>query len=153
MEKIVYVIMGFLLLSCKNNDDGFRSKVLLSSKGERLYINTYNYGMTGDHQITIISKDKDKLRYSRDTLGTVAGLEPFVYSFEKDTLTLVFNGTITYKVKDTFETIKISYDKVPNPKYMDYMQKAVNNDGFHCVPNRNAESDPSIPKPSTNNDD
>lgn len=92
--------------------------------------------MTSDGQTSTITKNRDKLKYKMETVDVVYGLEPFIYKFQNDTLTLVFNDTITYKVSDTFTTIVVQYQKVSDLQYMDFMHKAINNDIFHCVPLR-----------------
>lgn len=134
-------------MSCKLDDDHFNSKCLTSSNGEHIYINTYVYGITGDHQRTIISKNKDRLREKSDTVGSIMGIDPFIYSFQNDTLTLIFNNIITYSIADTFESIYVIYKKIPNPQYMEYMQKAINSKDYHRVLDFEMIMDPSMPKP------
>ncbi len=143
--RILFII-GIFVISCATNN-GFKSQVLTSSKGELIFINSYNYGITGDNQLTVISKDKDKLKYNSDTSDAVSGLNPFIYSFKNDTLTLIFNDTITYVIKEEFETINVVYKKISNSQYMDFVQRAVRNDGFHQVPDFRENNIIDIPKP------
>lgn len=133
---VIALIFSGLLMACQSVNEGFNSIELTSSKGEKIYINSLNYGMTSDGQTSIITKNKDKLKYEIDTNGVVYGLEPFIYKFQNDTLTLIFNGIINYKVNDTFNTIVVQYKKLENAKYGDFLHKAINNDTYHCVPLR-----------------
>ncbi|MBD1422577.1 hypothetical protein [Sphingobacterium chuzhouense] len=80
--------------SCVDPKDTFISRELISSKDEKLYINTLNWGMTGDKQYTVITKDPTRLRERKDIIGGVDGLSPFVYKFANDTLTIYYNRGI-----------------------------------------------------------
>jgi hypothetical protein len=94
-------------------DPGFISKELVSSKGEKIYINTYNWGVTGDHQWSIITHDKNRLKEGKiDSAGAVKGCAPFLYFFNNDTLTLYGSN---YKPIEEFYTITIMYATMPNP--------------------------------------
>lgn len=105
------------------NNSYYSSIKLTSNSGEVLYINSVNWGVTGDSQITSISTKKKKLDPAIDTLNIVKGLEPFLFSFENDSLKLYFNGAIDYYVDEEFETIKIVYYKLTNPQYIDIIRK------------------------------
>lgn len=136
--------------SCSNPvNDGFRSKELISSRGEHLYINSLNYGMTSDQQMTVITKDKELLKFEIDTTCVVFGLDPFLYSFNHDTLTLFFNQSSNYKIKDTFSTIKIDYKIVSNSKFMDLMKAAIAEKKLYRVPELEDNAKYYIPKPPT----
>jgi len=59
--KSLLICFSVLLSACIDiTDDDFNSIKLTSSKGETIYINSLNYGVTGDHQRTAITKDKNK---------------------------------------------------------------------------------------------
>jgi hypothetical protein len=79
------ILTAFLLNSCIEIHDTFQSKKLVSSKGEKFYINTLNWGMTDDNQYTVISKDFNRLKERGDTIGGISGLTPFIYKFSNDT--------------------------------------------------------------------
>jgi len=85
---LLITLIVITLNSCVDVHDTFRSKRLVSSKGEKIYINTLNWGVTDDYQYTVISKDSNKLRERKDTIGGIKGLTPFVYKFSADTLTI-----------------------------------------------------------------
>jgi hypothetical protein len=131
--------------------DTFNSEELISSKGERVYINTLNWGVTDDYQISAISNNKDKVRERSDTLNVVKGLEPFIYTFRNDTLTLYFDGEVNYKIKGDFETIHVNYIPLNKKAYKEIRTKAYNNEGgYYSVPKGKKTSYPSdMPKPTS----
>lgn len=151
MRNFMFVIcMNVFLFTCCNNieNEGFRSKVLRSSKGEYLYINSVNYGMTSDHQMIIITKDRDRLKFENDTANIVFGLDPFLYTFDNDTLTLYFNQSISYKVKDNFSSIKVDYKIVSNSDFMNLIQVAIFDRKLFRVPDLDENINEYIPTQS-----
>ena len=68
-----------------------------------------NWGVTGDHQVTIITHDIERMKIRTDTAGAVHILEPFLYQFKNDTLTLVFKIKNRYEIKEKLKTIKVKY--------------------------------------------
>ena len=137
----------FLFVSCSSVNEGFNSTELTSSTGEHIYINSINYGVTGDHQLSIITKNKYKLKYKTDTEGTVSGLNPFYYSFRNDSLTLYFNDTITYKMVERLESITVSYKKVDNSQYMKIVAESNHRSTYLSVPNRKPLENSTMPLP------
>lgn len=139
-------------MGCSSNvKDTFTSEELISSKGERVYINTLNWGVTDDYQVSAISSNKDKLRDRSDTLDVVKGLEPFIYTFKNDTLTLYFDGNVNYKIKSEFETVHVNYVSLNKKAYREIRTKVYNNEGeYYCVPKGKKTIYPSnIPKPTS----
>lgn len=132
--------------------DTFNSEELISSKGERIYINTLNWGVTDDYQMSAISNNKDKVRERSDTLDVVKGLEPFIYTFKNDTLTLYFDGDVNYKTKSEFETIQVNYVSLSKKAYREIRTKAYNNeDGYCSVPKgKKTNYPPDMPKSTSN---
>jgi hypothetical protein len=129
------ILTAFLLNSCIEIHDTFQSKKLVSSKGEKFYINTLNWGMTDDNQYTVISKDFNRLKERGDTIGGISGLTPFVYKFSNDTLTLVFPKGTKIKINKEFDTIELNYLSVENGGYMELLSKAIQGEGgYHLVP-------------------
>lgn len=142
---VLVIIMG-----CASGlNDTFNSEVLASSDGEKIYVNTLNWGITDDHQITAISANKDKARERSDTTDVVKGLEPFLYTFKDDTLSLYFDGNINYKVKNKFKTIYVKYVSLDKKRYREVKAKAYNNEeGYFTVPKYKKPNYPSdMPKP------
>ena len=115
MKKVIKRILIIILLtvlfnSCFNTFiDSQRCKELVSSKGEKVYIKSINWGVTGDKQATIITSDIERMKTRTDTAGAVHILEPFLYRFKNDTLTLVFKVKKNYEIKEKFKTIKVKY--------------------------------------------
>ncbi len=153
--KMFLVSVGLIaVMSCSPSlDDTFNSEVLISNKGEKIYINTLNWGLTDDHQLSAISSDVNKIRKRSDTVGTVKGLEPFIYTFKGDTLSLYFDGKITYQVKDIFRTIHIKYIVLNKKEYRGVRTMAYNNEeGYRSVPKRPTQVGlpADMPKPPSN---
>lgn len=149
MNNIIKIGMCFciLFISCNSVNKGFNSIELTSSKGEHIYINSINYGVTGDHQLSIITKNKNKLKYKIDTVGTVSGLDPFYYSFRNDSLILFFNDTITYQAIEKFNTIDVAYKQVDNIEFMRISFESKNRTTYFSVPNKNSSAILSMPLP------
>lgn len=154
MVKVFLISIGLIISqSCTPiMNDTFNSEVLISSKMEKIYINTLNWGMTDDYQISAISSNRDKVQKRSDTRNTVRGLEPLIYVFKNDTLSLYFDGKVTYYIKEKFNTIHVNYKALNNAEYRFIQEKAYqNNDGYHLVPKRIKQNYPSdMPKPSSN---
>ncbi|GAA4779414.1 hypothetical protein GCM10023231_02730 [Olivibacter ginsenosidimutans] len=121
-----------------------------SSKKEKIYVNTLNWGVTDDHQISAISLNADKVRDRSDTVGSVKGLDPFVYRFKDDTLTLYFDGEVNYRLLDKMKTVFVRYQTLDKGKYRTVYAKAINRiDGYSTVPPRkdvDYPSDMPLPK-------
>lgn len=138
------MLILLVFLSCSPSvEDTFNSIELTSSKGEKIYINSLNWGVTDDYQITAISSRKDRVRERIDTLGVAKGLEPFFYSFDKDTLKLFFNNSVTYEIKENFKTIAVEYLVLNAKNYKDIRQKAYENKGYYSIPKREKVDYPS----------
>ena len=141
--KSKILISAFILISSACSPlmkDSFNSVELTSTKGEKIYINSLNWGVTDDYQMTIISSNKKRLMVRKDTVDVVKGLEPFIYCFESDSLKLFFKEEISYRVKDTFSTIKITYKTLDDA---DYYRARNNWNHFHSVPALNINNAPS----------
>jgi hypothetical protein len=139
-SKIQYLIIATLLIfisGCfpKITTDVI-SRELISSKGEKIYINSINWGITGDYQLSSITKNKNKHSKGIDTIDAVRGLEPFIYSFNHDTLRLYFNQVIRYVPKEKFETVAVEVINCGAYEYYDLKEKAYDNNGYYNVPMR-----------------
>jgi len=147
--KKVFVFLIFL--SCSPTiKDTFNSIELISSKGEKIYINSLNWGVTDDSQITSISVNKERVKVRTDTIDVVKGLEPFFYSFKNDSLKLYFNNEVSYKLNVHFKTIGVSYIALNAKEYRSIRNKAYINDGYFCIPKREKIDYPSdMPKSPT----
>ncbi len=62
---------------------------LVSTENQRLYIKSHTWGVTGDHQLTVITTDEER-EFEIDTTRQIIfnGLEPFLYKVSGDTLFL-----------------------------------------------------------------
>lgn len=149
MKRCHIIISFFLLLfsSCSSNSytDDINCRELVSSKGEKIYVLSTNWGITGDYQLSSITKNKNKYTNNRDILGSVSGLNPFEYRFENDTLTLYFRNEVSYRVLDSFKTITIQY-KTMDANYYDKRDTS-----FHSVPVLKPQTDLSMPVPPSKN--
>jgi hypothetical protein len=127
ISKCKITLLFLLFVSCSSPiQDTFNSKELQSSKGEKIYINSLNWGITDDYQITAITSNKSKLKTRNDTTDIVKGLDPFIYSFKNDTLNLFFRNNISYELKEAFRTISIKYIVLSNEDFYKARLKAIN---------------------------
>ena len=109
-RMLLAILITVLFSSCFNTFvDSVRCKEIVSSKGEKVYIKSINWGVTDDKQATIITSDIERMKTRTDTTGAVHILDPFLYRFKNDTLTLVFSEVKTYEIKEKFKTIKVKY--------------------------------------------
>lgn len=109
-RMLLAILITVLFSSCFNTFvDSLRCKEIVSSKGEKVYIKSINWGVTDDKQATIITSDIEKMKTRTDTTGAAHILDPFLYRFKNDTLTLVFSEEKTYEIKEKFKTIKVKY--------------------------------------------
>ena len=125
LQHFLFIMFLLLLQACSTPllQDSFRSKRLISSKGEKIYVNSINWGVTGDYQLSLISKDSLRLNNRNDTIGSVPGLNPFIYQFKNDTLTLYFYKHISYRLTDDLNTIKVVYKVVSASEYTNLSEK------------------------------
>jgi hypothetical protein len=119
VKKISIIALLLILLgSCfPAFEDSVKCKELVSSRGEKIYVKSINWGVTGDKQVTIITSDIEKMKTRNDTAMSVHILEPFLYHFESDTLTLIFSENKTYEIKERFKSIKVKYTIVEFSKF------------------------------------
>ena len=91
---------------------------LNSADNQKLYIKSHNWGVTGDHQLTVIETD-DKREFEADSSKQIVlkGLEPFLYRVSNDTLFLVLRkkSTIPNGFNSTWTIIQREVD---NPTMM-----------------------------------
>ena len=150
MWKIVLVCL--CIFACEVPlSASFNSRKLISSKGEKIYVNSLNWGVTDDNQMSCISKNPGKVRNIKDTVGMVRGLDPFIYLFRNDSLKLFFQNEIFYRVNEHFNTINVSYTVLTTKKYNELRWKVGEDLGYYSVP-MNAEiiSPTDMPKPPSN---
>jgi hypothetical protein len=134
---ISIAIFILALESCESVlKDTFTSKKVVSSKGESLFINSINWGVTDDRQLSSISKNEKKLRERADSAATVKGLDPFIYSFSNDSLNLFFNDEVSYVTPDSFQSITITYHALSKKQWNSLYLMAIENNGYHTVPSR-----------------
>ena len=95
---------------------------LVSGNNNKLYIKSKNWGVTGDHQLTVISIE-DEREFEIDSTRQIIfnGLEPFLYKVSNDTLFLTLRQKS--KIPDGFNSRwTIIQTEVDNPTMMDSMQ-------------------------------
>ena len=148
MIYIIYFFTCFVACSPVVNNS-FNSNVLTSSRGEKIFVNSVNYGVTGDYQLSIISKDSLRLKNRTDTIGSIEGLNPFIYKFKNDTLTLFFYQKIKYKVQDEFNSVTVIYKIINEEEHLELSKKAEENNEYFSVPiHENIKYPSDMPKPS-----
>ncbi|MUV04527.1 hypothetical protein GN157_12480 [Flavobacterium rakeshii] len=115
---LIMVLSVVVLNSCVDVHDTFKSKMLVSGKGEKIYINTLNWGVTDDYQYTVVTKNSTLLKDRKDTISGIKGLDPFIYKFSGDTLTIFFQKENRVAVKEEFKTIQLNYIPLDNKDYI-----------------------------------
>ncbi len=148
-EAFLISMFIMAITGCSSSGNGtFNTEELVSSKQEKIYINTLNWCVTDNNQIFSVSSDRNKLLKKGDTLNAVKGLEPFIYTFKKDTLNLYFDGQVNYSITEKFKTF-IALDKKEFAKDREKVYK--NEDGYCTVPKSKKKDYPSdMPKPPSN---
>lgn len=136
VKIIRYTFLLFVIQACSIADfhGTFHSSLLKSSTGEKIYVNAINWGVTDDYQLSVISSDSLRLKDRKDTIGAVEGLNPFIYQFNKDTLTLFFCKTINYKMEDRLKSITVISKVVDESEYLKLTMKSHEKSSFHSVP-------------------
>lgn len=147
-SKVLFAFLAVFVGCSPLVKDTFNSQELSSSRGEKIYINSLNWGMTDDYQMSVVTHDSKKLTDRSDSVDAVGGLEPFFYSFNNDTLKLFFDGRVTYTSTEEFKTIVVRYIPVDRQEFQTIREKAYKNDGYHSVPmRRDPDYPPDMPKP------
>jgi len=105
-----------------NHGDGangdFRQTRLVSSKGDTLYVKAYTWGVTGDQQLSTIADSDAPIGWDdQQRADIVAGLEPFLYRFALDTLTLYARAPLP-RFAIRAPSVVVQYRQVDNPQFM-----------------------------------
>lgn len=129
-----FAILILFCCSCENPlSDDYRCNTLTSSKGEKIYVRSINWGVAGDYQISIITKKIDKLLERQDSIGTIEGNDPFIYHFKNDTLSLYFCNHIKYRILEKFKTIVVMYFVLDSDEYLTLYEK-IDNKTYFTLP-------------------
>jgi hypothetical protein len=147
--RFTYILLSVFIFSCNEKvNDGFNSIEIRSSKNKRIYLNSINWGITGDHQISIITNYKDRLKYNFDTTGTINGLMCIIYKFKNDTLFLYHLDTIKHLIPDSLNGIFIKDHVISNSIFSNLAFQAMQNNVYHFIPNTpTTRSNMHVPKP------
>lgn len=138
MLKILFIAWLLIInFGCTDIAQGtFHSNKLVSSKGEKVFVNSINWGVSDDHQLSIISKDRLRLKDRKDTIGAVYGLDPFIYQFKHDTLTLFFYDHVSYKIADDLNTITVLYKVVSSSELLVFKEKTYRSTEYFSIPKK-----------------
>ena len=130
---------AFLLLllpSCSSTlgDGDYQCATLVSSSQERFYVKTYSWGLTGDRQLSTLSRDDTPIGFEdKGSPLVVEGLAPFIYRFANDTLTLYSPSPLpSFPLHGS--SIIVRYELVDNACYMD-LQLLTGHKPYYRVPN------------------
>ena len=114
------IVVSFILLatSCSTEQGEYRCKKFVSSKQQAFYVKSYNWGITGDSQLSTISGNDDQIGFEdKNKPHIIEGLEPFIYRLEHDTLTIYSRVTLNPFVINC-PSLTVQYRTVDNPQYM-----------------------------------
>ncbi|NVO33117.1 hypothetical protein [Hymenobacter lapidiphilus] len=126
-----------LLTSCGEDGDGangvYSSAALVSSKGDTVFVKSYNWGITSDSQISIVADNNRPIGWDdQGQPGMVKGLDPFQYRFAHDTLTLYTRSPLPpFAIR--CPSIVVQYQLVDNSRYMPFYEP-LGNSTYHRVP-------------------
>ncbi|RZK31941.1 MAG: hypothetical protein EOO61_17405 [Hymenobacter sp.] len=122
-----------LLTSCSTESGDYRCAKLISSKKETLYVKTYNWGINGDSQLSTLADNDVPIGFEdKGKSAIVAGLEPFIYRFAQDTLTLYSRSTLP-SFPLHCSSITVRYELVDNPSYMN-LHRLLRHKPYYSVP-------------------
>jgi hypothetical protein len=142
------ILAGFflpLLTSCSTEYEDYRCAKLVSSKQEAFYIKTYNWGINGDNQLSTLADNDVPIGFEDKGEPTiVAGLEPFIYRFAQDTLTLYSRSPLPFFPLHC-SSITVRYELVDNPRYMD-LHQLLRHKSYYSVPESQPGDDYYQPK-------
>lgn len=134
MKNIICILVTLGIIGCfGNNYEPIINIVkVTSTKGENLYLKSKNWGLTYDHQLTVIStSNKAKWQEPDSTKDFIyKWLDPFLYEFKNDTL-FVYCNTKAPIPKNFTSNIKVVQKEVDN--YSDLIYK-VNNGLLNLKP-------------------
>lgn len=109
MKKILFILILFTTIGCWTNNlkPIFKYQELSSSKGTKIYLKSKNWGLTFDHQLSVISNNSSQ-KWEVDSLKDYVfpGLQPFLYEFKNDTLFL-YPSVLCKKPKDFQSSIPV----------------------------------------------
>ncbi|AIZ65391.1 hypothetical protein PK28_17105 (plasmid) [Hymenobacter sp. DG25B] len=125
-----------LTASCSEGDGAngvYQEVPLVSSAGDTLYVKSYNWGLTGDHQLSTISDTNVPIGWDdQQRQDIVKGLDPFLYRFAHDTLTVYTRAPLPdFNIR--CPSIVVRYQLVDNPQYMSLYEQ-VGKQSYYRVP-------------------
>ena len=129
MKNIIFFSALLNIVGCFNNDYSIYETVKIEPlTGETIYLKSKKWGLTYDHQLTVISTSSYSTKWQEaDTTKELVfkGLEPFVYEFKDDTL-FIYCRLASFLPQNFKSNIRVIQKEVDNPVYMDLIFK-VNN--------------------------
>ena len=127
MKKIILISLVLNIIGCFGNsyEPIINTVKITSSTGENLYLKSKNWGLTYDHQLTVISMSSVQTWTEPDSMKEYVykWLEPFLYEFKNDTL-FIYCNTKAPTPNSFTSNIKVIQKEVDN--YSDLIYK-VNN--------------------------
>jgi hypothetical protein len=90
----------------------------VSSQGDTLYVKAYNWGLTGDKQLSTIADTDEPIGWTdQRRADIVVGLDPFLYRFAQDTLTLYARSPLP-RFAIRAPSVVVQYRVLDNRKFM-----------------------------------
>lgn len=105
------------MCNCQPYEGDFRSSKIVSSSGDVVYINSLNWGISGDYQLTSVTTDSNKLKQRSDSSNSIKGLDPFLYRFKKDTLFFFMRKKNKHTFRGLPKGINVRYIYMDNEDY------------------------------------
>lgn len=121
MKILIGFLLPFIVVGCWTDSykPVFQTTTLKLKSGEVIYLKKKNWGLTFDHQVSVISNsDKNEWKPDSTKEYVFKGLEPFFYKFSNDSLILFTR--LNAEVPPNFNSkIQIVQKQLPNSQIMD----------------------------------
>lgn len=125
----ISLILGLLILSnCKfRNDPKTEIFEIASREGDKVFIKRKVWGLTDDHQLTVVSNTNTEILSIPDSINDYVfrGPDPFVYSLREDTLILFVRKKVHMPPNFNHQSIYVLQREVSSSEYSDLIRVAI----------------------------
>jgi hypothetical protein len=123
------ISLGVIFFSCKLKDNSKMEVFEISSEDRKnkIFIKRKVWGLTDDHQITVISNSPNEIFLEPDSTTNYIykGPQPFVYSVRGDTLIIFTMVPSTEPINFDSKGVYILQKRVSNPEYLNLLRLAI----------------------------
>jgi hypothetical protein len=126
MKILIGFLLPFIAVGCWTDSykPVFQTATLKLKSGEVIYLKKKNWGLTFDHQVSVISNsDKNEWKPDSTKEYVFKGLEPFFYKFSNDSL-ILFTRVNSQIPPNARFNVPIIQKQLTNSQYMDLFDKS-----------------------------